>query len=181
MKRKQAFQLEDSRKRSKSVVSTEARVVEGSEEEGATERLYQKVAICGYGYRLPGGLRNDEAVWNLLAQRDFVQEDIGARYGPNEVPWDGQASPHRVASPYEGLMTEEDAFSFDCALFGMNRNEAERMDPQIKLLLQATWEAMESAGYSQVALHNSRTGVFCGQQTSAASTWRSPFGGELID
>lgn len=137
-----------------------------------------KIAICGYGYRLPAGLHHDNEVWDLLAQREFVQQEIGARYGIKEVPWDGLLSPQRAASPYEGLMSEEDAFSFDCALFGMSRKEADRTDPQIKLLLQATWEALESAGYSQVALHNSRTGVFCGHQTSAASGWRPPFGGK---
>jgi len=142
----------------------------------AASASHVPVAIIGYGYRLPGGLKNDDDFWKLLSSRGFVQEPIEDRYGKGQCPHDGFDSPMRVASPYEGLITEGDELAFDCALFGMSPNDAKRMDPQIKMMLSVTWEALESAGLNQAALDNSNTGVFTGQQVSSIAGWRPPFG-----
>eukprot|EP00977_Amphora_coffeiformis_P007314 scaffold1586_cov158-Amphora_coffeaeformis.AAC.3 len=141
------------------------------------------IAVCGYGYRLPGGLEDDKAVWDLLSKRGFVQENVGTRYGKGEVPHDGftQDNPRRVASPYEGLITNGRELEFDCSLFGMSMNDAKRMDPQIKMMLMVTWEALQCAGMDQAALHNSDTGVFIGQQLSSAAGWRPPMGANAAD
>lgn len=142
------------------------------------KKTQSPIAICGYAHRLPGGLDSDEAFYDLLKNRDFVQEDIEVRYGPGETPWDPEvvSGPNRVASPYEGLIKDGKELFFDCAAFGVSVAEAKRMDPQIKMMLTCTWEALQSAGMDQKELHNSNTGVFVGQQVSAAMTWRPPMG-----
>ena len=134
------------------------------------------IAIIGYGYRLPGGIKSDDNFWKLISERGFVQEPIENRYGKGQCPHDGFDSPMRVASPYEGLIRDGDDLAFDCALFGMSPNDAKRMEPQIKMMLSTTWEALEMAGLDQAALHNSITGVFVGQKVSAIAGWRPPFG-----
>ena len=34
------------------------------------------VAIVGYAYRMPGGIRTDTDLWQLLSERDIVQEPV---------------------------------------------------------------------------------------------------------
>ena len=139
------------------------------------------IAIIGYGYRLPGGIKNDDEFWKLISERGFVQEPIEDRYGKGQCPHDGFDSPMRVASPYEGLIKDGEELHFDCALFGMSPNDAKRMDPQCKMMLSCTWEALEMAGLDQASLHNSNTGVFCGVQVSSCAGWRPPFGATPSD
>lgn len=53
--------------------------------------------------------------------------------------------------------------SFDNHLFGINNMEAERMDPQQKLLLECTYKALEDAGVPVEAVSGTKTGVFIGK------------------
>jgi 3-oxoacyl-(acyl-carrier-protein) synthase len=127
------------------------------------------------------GINNDDEFWKLISERGFVQEPIEDRYGKGQCPHDGFDSPMRVASPYEGLIKDGEELHFDCALFGMSPNDAKRMDPQCKMMLSCTWEALEMAGLDQASLHNSNTGVFCGVQVSSCAGWRPPFGATPAD
>lgn len=51
---------------------------------------------------------------------------------------------------------------FDCQFFGISPKEAEQMDPQQRLSLEVTWEALENAGLSADQLSNTDTSVFWG-------------------
>ncbi len=134
------------------------------------------VAIVGYSYRMPGGIRTDADLWHLLSEREIVQEPVIDRYGRGYRPIGGFSGPGRFASPYEGLILDGEELLFDCRFFGISLYEAEKMDPQIKLLLTCTWETFEQAGWGLDALQNSPTGVFIGAQTPVAGNWRSQHG-----
>ena len=41
----------------------------------------------------------------------------------------------------------EDSTHFDAPFFRMNRREAAMTDPQQRMFLECTWEALETAGY----------------------------------
>ena len=133
----------------------------------------EPVAIAGYSYRMPGGIRSDEDFWRLLREREIVQEPISDRYGRGYRPI-GKTSDFdsRFASAYEGLIRDGEELMFDCRLFELSVQEASYMDPQIKMLLTCTWETFERAGWTLGRLRNSRTGVFVGAQMSSAATWR---------
>ena len=117
------------------------------------------VAIVGYSYRMPGGIRTDADLWRLLSERDIIQESITNRYGKGYQPIGGFSGPGRFASSYEGLILDGEELLFDCKLFGMSLHEAENMDPQMKLLLTCTWETFEQVGWDLDSLRNSPTGV----------------------
>ena len=134
------------------------------------------VAIVGYSYRMPGGIRTDEDFWRLLSEREIVQEPIVDRYGRGYRPIGGSSGPGRLASSFEGLIREDEERLFDRSLFGMSHNEMMATDPQLRMMLSCAWEIIERTGWDLHALRNSQTGVFIGGQVPSVANWR-PLGG----
>ncbi len=133
-------------------------------------------AIVGYGHRMPGGLQSDSDFWRLLSEREIVQEPIRGRYGRGHHPIGEFSGPGRLASPYEGLIRDEDELLFDRTFFGMSHNELRQTEPQVRMLLNCAWETIEHAGWDLHSLRNSPTGVFVGSQVPAVSNWRPQHG-----
>ncbi|KAF5278958.1 hypothetical protein FQA39_LY05636 [Lamprigera yunnana] len=51
---------------------------------------------------------------------------------------------------------------FDAMFFGVHAKQAQVMDPQLRLLLEVTYESIVDAGFNPAELRGSRTGVFIG-------------------
>ena len=130
------------------------------------------VAIVGYSYRMPGGIHTDDDFWRLLSEREIVQEPVTDRYGRGYQPIGGFSSQGRLASPYEGLIREDEERLFDRSLFGMSHNEMMATDPQLRMLLCCAWETIEQSGRDLRSLRNSATGVFIGGQVPSVANWR---------
>lgn len=63
---------------------------------------------------------------------------------------------------------------FDAAFFGVNPKQAELMDPQQRILLEITHEAIVDAGFNPEELRGSRTGVYVGVSYSeTGEIWNS--------
>jgi acyl transferase domain-containing protein/acyl-CoA synthetase (AMP-forming)/AMP-acid ligase II/acyl carrier protein/alpha-ketoglutarate-dependent taurine dioxygenase len=110
----------------------------------------EAVAVVGIGCRFPGASGPRE-LWRLLAEGvDAVGELPAGRAG--DAPG--------LRSQRGGYLSEVDRF--DAAFFGLTPSEAERMDPQQRILLEVAWEALEDAGLAPDALAGTAAGVFVG-------------------
>ena len=108
--------------------------------------------------RFPGG-ENLDAFWELLASGgDAVSDgrwDSGA--------WAGIAGDPAAekARDRQGAFIER-IDEFDASFFRIQPIDAHMMDPQHRLLLETSWQAIEDAGMDPDSLKGSRTGVYAG-------------------
>ena len=119
------------------------------------------VAVIGMACRLPGGISSPEEFWMaLLRGDDLVTEVPRDRWDLDDYydPEPGVAG--RTVSKWGAFL--DDVAGFDADFFGINDREAAALDPQHRLLLETSWEAMEHAGLAPESLAGSPTGVFVG-------------------
>ncbi|MBB5954344.1 acyl transferase domain-containing protein [Saccharothrix tamanrassetensis] len=104
----------------------------------------EQIAIVGLACRLPGA-PNAQRFWEVL---DRGEDRVGA-------PPVSRSDTDARAGGYL-----DDVASFDAAFFEISPREAVRMDPQHRILTEATWVALDDAGLSAESLAGSRTGVY---------------------
>ncbi|MBW4594267.1 MAG: amino acid adenylation domain-containing protein [Brasilonema angustatum HA4187-MV1] len=120
----------------------------------------EAIAIIGIGCRFPGA-NHPEAFWHLLRNGvDAITEvpserwDIDTLYDPKPV------TPGKMNTRFGSFLEQVDLFA--PRFFRISPREAERMDPQQRLILEVAWEALENAGLAPDKLAQSQTGVFMG-------------------
>ncbi|WP_435104735.1 type I polyketide synthase [Arhodomonas sp. AD133] len=133
--------------------------------ENVERRAREPVAVIGMGCRFPGGADNPKRFWRLLrdgvdAITDFPRDRL---HGTDYYDADPQ-TPGKAYVMRGGFIDEVDRF--DPTLFGISPREAVGMDPQQRLALEVSWEALESAGLAPDRLQGSRTGVYMGVSTN---------------
>jgi 3-oxoacyl-(acyl-carrier-protein) synthase len=120
------------------------------------------IAIVGMAGRFPNS-PNTEALWRNV--RDgvecirFFDDDELREVG---VPEELLADPHYVKA--HGYLEGID--QFDAGFFDISPREAEITDPQIRLFLEATWEALENAAVDPER-YPGAIGVFAGASNNA--------------
>jgi polyketide synthase 3/4 len=119
------------------------------------------VAVIGMACRLPGGIDSPQRLWEaLLGGEDLVGEVPRSRWDADLFYDPEPGVPGRSVTRWGAFL--DDVGGFDCAFFGMTEPEATAIDPQHRLLLEASWDAIEHAGLDPSSLAASRTGVFVG-------------------
>src|SRR3984957_16147224 len=126
------------------------------------EQPLEGIAIVGMAGRFPGAESVEEFWANLVAGREgisFFNDDqlAASSLDATELKRQGQYVAAR------GVL--KDADCFDAAFFGVNPKEAQVMDPQQRVFLEACWAALERAGYAPDKMAGS-VGVFAGASTN---------------
>ncbi|MGZ3459578.1 MAG: beta-ketoacyl synthase N-terminal-like domain-containing protein, partial [Archangium sp.] len=121
----------------------------------------EPIAIVGMACRLPGGVEGPEDFWDLLANGvDATSEVPPDRWNAEALYDPDPQAKGKIRTRRGGFLKEVDRF--DARFFGISPREAESMDPQQRLVLEVTWEALERAGYAVERARRDRVGVFVG-------------------
>jgi amino acid adenylation domain-containing protein len=138
-----------------------------TQKELANLKLKQRepIAIIGIGCKFPGGVNNTNDYWQLLLeQRDAISEIPENRWD-NDAYYDADSSLlGSTATRHGGFIDNPDLFDAD--FFDISPREARSLDPQQRLVLEVTWEALENAGIRPASLRETKTGVFTAISTS---------------
>ncbi len=123
-------------------------------------RAHEPIAIIGLACRYPQAA-NPEAFWRLLVGgTDAITEVPPDRWDVNRLYDRDPAAPGKVISRWGGYLDRVDGF--DPLFFGISPKEALHMDPQQRLMLELSWEALEDAGIAADRLQGSPTAVCFG-------------------
>lgn len=134
----------------------------------------QAIAIVGMSGQFPKA-KNLQQFWeNLRAGADCISEvpaerwPVAAFFDPN------RQTPGKTYSKWMGVL--DDADKFDPLFFNISPREAELMDPQQRVFLEACWGCIEDSGQNPADLSGSRCGVFVG---CGEGDYEARFGMEL--
>lgn len=120
----------------------------------------EPIAIIGMSCRFPGKANTPESFWQLMYHGiDAITEIPAERWSTTDYIPDPSQSRW-----YGGFIDNID--QFDPNFFGIAPREAVTMDPQQRLVLEVSWEALERAGQAPNQLRGSQTGIFIGITTN---------------
>jgi myxalamid-type polyketide synthase MxaB len=120
----------------------------------------EPIAVVGMGCRVPGA-PNLDAFWDLLSGGvDAITEVPKERWDIEEYYDPDPEKPGKMYTRWGGFLKDIEGFSPE--FFGISPREAASMDPQQRLMLEVSWEALEHAAMPVERLQNSQVGVFVG-------------------
>ncbi|EGC29819.1 hypothetical protein DICPUDRAFT_158551 [Dictyostelium purpureum] len=141
------------------------------------ERNNGDVAVIGVGFRVPSGdltksISNTNELWNGLSSGFNGIVETSERWSDN------YAATGDIVCKYAGLIPLDEWKSFDPIFFGIHPSDenVSSIDPQQRMLLKCTWEALEDSGIDPLTLRGSNTSTFMGSSTIDYCTInKSPF------
>jgi len=125
---------------------------------GPAERV--DIAIVGLSTRLPGDMNSPDETWQaLLEGRDAITDLPEGR-------WSEFLEEPRLAARVANARTRggylKDIKGFDSEFFAVAKTEADNIDPQQRMALELTWEALEHARIPASSLRGESVGVYVG-------------------
>ncbi|MEU7763537.1 polyketide synthase Pks13 [Nocardia sp. NPDC049190] len=124
------------------------------------------IAIVGMSTRLPGAGTTPESTWEFLIGRgDAIRalpEGRWAEFASDPVAAEAIAEGNTLG----GYLDQDVVKNFDAEFFAMSPIEVERVDPQQRLMMELTWEALEHARIPASDLKGKPVGVFIGTSTN---------------
>lgn len=157
------------------IASLATRIIEGEPEQlddSADAAYYASaptsdahdIAIVGLASRFPGAGKTPAEMWQMLAE---------GRDGISDLPegrWEEFTSDPQIKAAVEKANTQggylDDVKTFDAEFFAMSPLEVANVDPQQRLAMELTWEALEHARIPASDLKGEQVGVFIGSSAN---------------
>ncbi|KAF7156259.1 hypothetical protein CNMCM5623_009652 [Aspergillus felis] len=127
-----------------------------------SEWASEPIAVIGMSCKFSGGASNPDKLWDLMASGKTGWSEIPEdRYNLKGVyhPNHERTSTSHVKG---GHFLDDDVAAFDAAFFNYSAEMAQVVDPQFRLQLESTYEALENAGLPLSQVMGSQTSVFAG-------------------
>jgi polyketide synthase 13 len=125
---------------------------------GPVERV--DIAVVGLATRLPGDMNTPEQTWQALLEGRDAITDLP------EDRWSEFMEEPRLAELIKKARTRggyiKDIKGFDSEFFALSKTEADNVDPQQRMTLELTWEALEHARIPASSLRGESVGVYVG-------------------
>ncbi|KAI0432409.1 putative polyketide synthase [Xylaria sp. FL1042] len=122
----------------------------------------EPIAIIGMSCKFSGGASGPEKLWNLMASGKTGWSEIPVdRYDLRGV-YHQNHERNSTTHVRGGHFLDEDVAAFDAAFFNYSAEMAQVIDPQFRLQLESTYEALENAGLPLSQVMGSQTSVFAG-------------------
>ncbi len=122
----------------------------------------EPIAVVGLGCRFPGDVDTPDDYWRLLCDGRDATGDLP----PGRWPEHTGPDPDGMYTRRGGFLKTPNVDGFDARFFGVTEREAHSLDPQHRLALEVSWEALEHAAIAPDRLRRSRSGVFLGVSVS---------------
>lgn len=133
----------------------------GEGAESSPANMAEPVAVIGLGCRFPGDVNGPDALWDFMsARRSAVTTVPDDRWQAFDDGTPRTAQVMADTTRWGAYLS--DVAGFDAEFFGITPREADYIDPQQRLILEVTVEALEHAGIPAESLQRSQTGVFVG-------------------
>ncbi|KAL8929288.1 MAG: hypothetical protein Q9208_001371 [Pyrenodesmia sp. 3 TL-2023] len=121
----------------------------------------EDIAVVGMSCRVAGSSDSPEKLWEALMRKEVASGEIPA------MRWEPYRRRDIRNAKILDNTTQKGYFlknleEFDNTFFGISNKEAVLMDPQQRITLEVTWEALEDAGIAPQSLAGSNTAVFIG-------------------
>ena len=134
------------------------------DEDWTRTRDVADIAIVGLATRFPGDMNTPDEMWQaLLEGRDAITDLPEGR-------WSEFMDEPRLAERIAKARTRggylRDLKGFDAEFFALSKMEADNIDPQQRMALELTWEALEGAHIPASSLRGKSVGVFVGSSTN---------------
>ncbi|KAI1211797.1 ketoacyl-synt-domain-containing protein [Annulohypoxylon truncatum] len=128
----------------------------------STTDAMEPIAVVGLGCRFPGSATSPVALWDMLREGQSAWSEI-PKERMNIASYFHPSGNRQGTVPFmSGHFIDEDIRVFDTSFFSIPADEARAIDPQQRVLLEVSVEALDSAGVDRDALRKSDTGVWVG-------------------
>lgn len=132
------------------------------------KKKYEEIAIIGMAARFAKADNIDELWDNLRVGKDCVSDCPDERKKDIDdfieyINWDKSNLVYRQAA----YLTEIDKFDYE--FFRIPPNEAKLMDPNQRVLMEVSYNAIEDSGYSTEYFNNKKVGCYTGFPTEYTS------------
>lgn len=146
------------------IIEGEPEPVIDTDEDWSREPGVDDIAIVGLATRFPGDMNSADEMWAALLEGRDASSDLP------EGRWSEFLGEPRIAERVAKAHTRggylSDIKGFDSEFFALSKMEADNIDPQQRMALELTWEALEHARIPASSLRGADVGVYVGSSNN---------------